>query len=772
MALEQLEIILTLKENISSGAERVKSSLRGISDAAKSLSAQVQSSFEQINGKTQNVGRQFVALQSTTQTAFGGIKSASHSLGEKFSWLTNAVQSGVSRMGNLFNFLKERWLLVAGVIGAGIAGLAYQFRQLAAYADKMADLALQARMTSSEFWALSKAMEEEVGVSAEALAKDLARLPLAAQGIDRLLQPYFREQGKHMKELQKLEKERLKLFEKGIKMEEFKKTLENINRMIPALQQFGYTLDSISRKARVTTYDMDALRNSWRRFYAQAATKKATKELMGGLDLDALRLQLHTYTNMLYQMNEASKFMLSEYEKNLEILSEAMNSAEAGVSEMANEFNVSMKSIQDNLPILMRLKEQLNSLSTQGRITARDFLAILDTISQIRDFSLQAAILKSIAPTAVTDLTRVMTRGVEPIREKFMVYEKIAPPSEAIERLASFNDAVDRIKNSLSALAMLLAEKLTPSLELIAGILERITNLLNEFSKEHPTISSLVVNLSALLLVFSVLRLAFAGIGKAFSFFGGSLGWLKTIVFSIGGWIVRGITMIVGAIAAITGLPAWLVGLIIAALAAVIAVIVLYWDKIKAFIGKCWEFIKEKYNQFVEWASDWLAKAFVKIGEWWDKIKSWISEKWNELVENAKKIGERFIAAIVDGIKAGWNWLVNKVKELVAKIRNFLPFSPAKEGALRDLPYAGVAFVKTFAEGIRSAAPMLSHTLNSILPHALPSPRLARTPFVSGAKVYTFHIVTSDELDERIQARINHELVDLLRSITWSRGVA
>ncbi|MEO2068678.1 MAG: hypothetical protein ABGX27_04115, partial [Desulfurobacteriaceae bacterium] len=43
----------------------------------------------------------------------------------------------------------------------------------------------------------------------------------------------------------------------------------------------------------------------------------------------------------------------------------------------------------------------------------------------------------------------------------------------------------------------------------------------------------------------------------------------------------------------------------------------------------------------------------------------------------------------------------NAVKEVVRKIRNFLPFSPAKEGPLSDLHRTGLAFVKTFAEGIK-----------------------------------------------------------------------
>jgi hypothetical protein len=68
---------------------------------------------------------------------------------------------------------------------------------------------------------------------------------------------------------------------------------------------------------------------------------------------------------------------------------------------------------------------------------------------------------------------------------------------------------------------------------------------------------------------------------------------------------------------------------------------------------------------------------------------------------NLFEAGKRILETLTEGIKSTLMKPVNAVKEVVRKIRNFLPFSPAKEGPLSDLHRTGLAFVKTFAEGIK-----------------------------------------------------------------------
>jgi hypothetical protein len=52
-------------------------------------------------------------------------------------------------------------------------------------------------------------------------------------------------------------------------------------------------------------------------------------------------------------------------------------------------------------------------------------------------------------------------------------------------------------------------------------------------------------------------------------------------------------------------------------------------------------------------------------------------------------------------IKAKAKELYDAVKGTLSKVRNLLPFSPAKEGPLSDLHKTGLRFVETIAEGIK-----------------------------------------------------------------------
>lgn len=61
--------------------------------------------------------------------------------------------------------------------------------------------------------------------------------------------------------------------------------------------------------------------------------------------------------------------------------------------------------------------------------------------------------------------------------------------------------------------------------------------------------------------------------------------------------------------------------------------------------------------------------------------------------------GKGLLSAFVDGIKSGISKAVGAVSEGMSKIRSYLPFSPAKKGALSDLDKSGKSFFPTWFEG-------------------------------------------------------------------------
>ncbi|MCB2141524.1 phage tail tape measure protein, partial [bacterium] len=66
--------------------------------------------------------------------------------------------------------------------------------------------------------------------------------------------------------------------------------------------------------------------------------------------------------------------------------------------------------------------------------------------------------------------------------------------------------------------------------------------------------------------------------------------------------------------------------------------------------------------------------------------------------------GKRLIMTLGEGIVSMATYPYRKVKEVLGRIRNLLPFSDAQEGPLATLTASGAALLKTFAQGIAASA--------------------------------------------------------------------
>ena len=78
-----------------------------------------------------------------------------------------------------------------------------------------------------------------------------------------------------------------------------------------------------------------------------------------------------------------------------------------------------------------------------------------------------------------------------------------------------------------------------------------------------------------------------------------------------------------------------------------------------------------------------------------------------QLASDAFKSGQALVTSFADGIKAAASAAVSAVRSLVARLKSFLPESPAEEGPLSDLDKVGPAFVKTIADGIDNSSDVL-----------------------------------------------------------------
>lgn len=142
------------------------------------------------------------------------------------------------------------------------------------------------------------------------------------------------------------------------------------------------------------------------------------------------------------------------------------------------------------------------------------------------------------------------------------------------------------------------------------------------------------------------------------------------------------------------------------------------WDKITAWFAGLWEKVKAIF--FATW--DWIKNLFLNytphglIIQHWGKIVDWFGELWNDvktifsgwvdwvlgLGNEFRNAGANIINSLWEGMKSMANKPVEAMKEIVGSIREYLPFSPAKVGPLKDIHR--IRLVETIADSMKPTA--------------------------------------------------------------------
>jgi phage-related protein len=127
------------------------------------------------------------------------------------------------------------------------------------------------------------------------------------------------------------------------------------------------------------------------------------------------------------------------------------------------------------------------------------------------------------------------------------------------------------------------------------------------------------------------------------------------------------------------------IGLVILAIAAIIAIIVLLvknWDTVTEVVGKVWDAIKDfaekawnKIKEFVENVIEKFQNFKEKVGEIWSNIKDKIGDLVQNIVNKIKEIpgkmldiGEDIVRGLWNGIKNMANWIKDKISDLFGNV--------------------------------------------------------------------------------------------------------
>ncbi|NER99336.1 MAG: hypothetical protein F6J86_36880, partial [Symploca sp. SIO1B1] len=98
----------------------------------------------------------------------------------------------------------------------------------------------------------------------------------------------------------------------------------------------------------------------------------------------------------------------------------------------------------------------------------------------------------------------------------------------------------------------------------------------------------------------------------------------------------------------------------------------------------------------------------------WTEIKSRFDQIKQTLLNFptiAKNAGQSLVTSFADGISNSISQATSAVSNLTQRVRDFLPSSPAKVGALSDLDTSGMKFAETFASGIETGMGAVKNTM-------------------------------------------------------------
>lgn len=158
-------------------------------------------------------------------------------------------------------------------------------------------------------------------------------------------------------------------------------------------------------------------------------------------------------------------------------------------------------------------------------------------------------------------------------------------------------------------------------------------------------------------------------------------------------------------------------------------------DNIKGFIDAAWNFIKNIFSNVLNNIKSVVTNAFnavrntisniinnirSRISNVFGSLRGIVSNAFNavrnavsngmrgaynavtNILGNFKDAGRRIVTSIADGIRGAIGQVKDAIGNVTSAIRNFLPFSPAKDGPLRDLNKLN--FGGTIAESIKRGA--------------------------------------------------------------------
>lgn len=254
-------------------------------------------------------------------------------------------------------------------------------------------------------------------------------------------------------------------------------------------------------------------------------------------------------------------------------------------------------------------------------------------------------------------------------------------------------DPMDEFKTTLNELKIVGMELVQAAAPLIKALAEGLKNAVQALRKAWeglgPQMQQTIIKIAGVAAAIGPLLVVG---GKVVS----GIGTLMTL----GPKLVSAFNAVKGAFTALSAVfSANPIGLVIAAVAALVAAFIYCWNKFEGFRNffiNAWEAIKKGVSN----AAQWVKTAISNIGDW-----------FSNLGKSALNWGRDLVNNFINGIKQMWEDAKKTVSNFAKMIKNFLGFSEPKEGPLSDFHTYAPDMVKLFTDGLRENEQMVKDQL-------------------------------------------------------------
>lgn len=285
---------------------------------------------------------------------------------------------------------------------------------------------------------------------------------------------------------------------------------------------------------------------------------------------------------------------------------------------------------------------------------------------------------------------------------------------------------VEQLVGALESLAIKLSDYVIPFLtELVIGI----TSAVEWFTNLDPAIQKIILFIGGLIAVAGPLLVI---IGNVISL----VGTVMTLLPKLAGLLTTVKTAFSALSAVMVANP---IGLVITAIAALVAAFIYLWnncEEFRQFWIKLWEKIKTVISTAVNFIQTDGLKAFQNL---WNGIKNKVSGIKNTVVngfnsavsfiknlaKSAYTWGKDIIDGIVRGIRACISKVKNAVTDVANTIRSYLHFSVPDEGPLTDYESWMPDFMSGLAKGIEQSKDMVTKAVDNLAADMVVNPQLA-----------------------------------------------